>query len=48
MLPEITNDLCNMRYSPTAIDKVVTRMLVYVNLYFMGLQQSIIHIEQNK
>lgn len=40
MVPEITNDLCNVRYSPTAIDKVVTGMLVYVNLRLMGLQQS--------
>lgn len=42
------NDLCNMWYSPTATDEVVTGMLVYVNLWFTGLPQSVIHIEQKE
>lgn len=44
MVSEVTNYLCHMWCSPTAIDKVAIGMLVYVNLCFMGLQQSIIHI----
>lgn len=34
MVPEITNDFCNVWYSPTAIDKVVTGMLVYINVFY--------------
>lgn len=47
IVPEITNDLCNVWYTPIAINSYQNVSLC-LSASFMGLQQSIIHAEQNE